>query len=292
MTTIVKQFKAFLYQVGYGASTVNMLPGCVAEFMEHQQIKDISCIEQEKIKKFYQHLYERPLKNRSGALSEMMIQHFMYALKTFFSWLEITEQINYNPISGMKFKRAKQNVREPLTLEGIKLLFEAAGSLKERALLHVFYSCGLRRSEGEALNIQDINFKLQLLFVREGKGAKRRVVPVTERVSKSLEDYYLHERCNSTVKNVKDMEAFILNKRGYRMKGDGYNKILKALIEKARNAQLITHHCTLHHLRHSIATHLLQTGMSMEYVRDFLGHTFLETTQIYARPHAEQLKLL
>ncbi len=169
----------------------------------------------------------------------------------------------------MKFKSAKQNVREPLTIAEIKLLFEAATTLKERALLHIFYSCGLRRSEGEALNIQDIHFKLQLLFVREGKGAKRRVVPITERVSKSLEDYYLHERCASTAKNVKDIEAFILNKRGYRMKGDGYNKMLKELIEKTHNAELINHNCTLHHLRHSIATHLLQSGMSMEYVRYF-----------------------
>lgn len=269
-----------------------MLPACVREFIEHQQITDIVQVEQQKVKHFYEYLQTRPLKKRSGALSEMMISHYVYALKTFFSWLEITEQIYYNPISGMKFKRAKQNVREPLTTDEIKRLFEAAGSLKERALLHVFYSCGLRRSEGEALNIQDIHFKGQLLFVREGKCAKRRVVPVTERVSKELEDYYLHERCNSTVKNVKDMQAFILNKRGRRMKGDGYNKILKSLIEKTRNAELITHHCTLHHLRHSIATHLLQSGMSMEYVRDFLGHSFLETTQLYAKPAAEQLKLL
>ena len=192
----------------------------------------------------------------------------------------------------MKFKRPKQHVREPLTTDEIKLLFETASTLKQRVLLHIFYSCGLRRSEGEALNIQDIHFKLQLLFVREGKGAKRRVVPVTERVSQELEDYCLNERCASTAKSVKDMEAFILNKRGYRMKGDGYNKMLKELIKKTHNAELINHNCTLHHLRHSIATHLLQSGMSMEYVRDFLGHTFLETTQIYAKPHAEQLKLL
>jgi integrase/recombinase XerD len=292
MTSITQQFKAFLYQVGYSESTVNMLPACVSEFIDQQQITDIVQVEQQKVKQFYEYLQTRPLKKRSGALSEMMISHYVYALKTFFSWLEITGQIDYNPISGMKFKRAKQHVREPLTADEIKLLFEAAGSLKETALLHIFYSCGLRRSEGEALNIQDMHFKLQLLFVRQGKGAKRRVVPVTERVSKSLEEYYLHERCASTVKNVKDMEAFILNKRGRRMKGDGYNKMLRALIDKTNNAELIAHNCTLHHLRHSIATHLLQSGMSMEYVRDFLGHTFLETTQIYAKPHAEQLKLL
>jgi len=289
MTSITQQFKAFLYQVGYGESTQNMLPACVSEFIEHQQIKDITCIEQEKVKKFYQYLHERPLKKRSGALSEMMISHYVYALKTFFRWLEITGQIDYNPISGMKFKRAKQNIREPLTIEEIKLLFETASTLKERTILHIFYSCGLRRSEGDALNISDIHFKEHLLYVREGKGTKRRVVPITERVSREFEDYYLNERCGSTVKKVKDQEAFMLNRTGNRMNGDQCNNLLKLIIKKSGISKP---GITLHHLRHSIATHLLQSGMSMEYVRDFLGHTFLETTQIYAKPHAGQLKLL
>jgi len=289
MTTIVKQFKAFLYQVGYSEGTQKTLPALVSEFTDHQQITDISYVEQEKVKQFYQYLHERPLKKRAGALSEMMIQHYMYALKTFFSWLEITEQIDYNPISGMKFKRARQNVREPLTIEEINQLFEAAMTLKETALLHIFYSCGLRRSEGEVLNISDIHFKQQLLYVREGKGAKRRVIPMTEKVTAALEEYYLQERTGSTVKKVKDQEAFILNRTGNRMNGDQCNSLLKSLIEKSGISKP---EISLHHLRHSIATHLLQSGMSMEYVRDFLGHSFLETTQIYAKPKAEQLKLL
>ena len=188
----------------------------------------------------------------------------------------------------MKFKRPKQNVREPLSKEEITQLFEAASTLKLQTILHLFYSCGLRRSEGEALNINDVHFKNQLIYIREGKGAKRRVVPITERVSKELEEYYLNERTSSITKKVKDTEAFLLNNTGARMKGDQCNKLLQQIKEKAALQKEIT----LHHLRHSIATHLLQSGMSMEYVRDFLGHSFLETTQIYAKPTAEQLKLL
>jgi integrase/recombinase XerD len=288
MTEIIQSFKNYLYQVGYGEGTQNMLPALVKEFIQHQQITDISYIEQQKLKSFLEYLQTRPLKKRSGALSEMMISHYVYALKTFFIWLEITEQIAYNPISGMKFKRPKQNIREPLTTEEIKQLFEVIKTLKEAALLHIFYSCGLRRSEGEALNINDVQFKNQLLYVREGKGAKRRVVPITEKVSKELEAYYLNERTSSRTKKVKDTEAFLLNNTGARMKGDQCNKLLQQLTEKAGLSKEIT----LHHLRHSIATHLLQSGMSMEYVRDFLGHSFLESTQIYAKPKAEQLKLL
>jgi len=288
MTSIIQSFKTYLYQVGYGEGTQKMLPALVTEFIQQQQITDISFIEQQKVKSFYEYLQTRPLKLRSGALSEMMISHYVYALKTFFSWAEVTEQIDYNPISGMKFKQPKQNIREPLITEEIQQLFEVTTTLKERALLHIFYSCGLRRSEGEALNINDIHFKNQLLYVREGKGAKRRVVPLTERVSKELEEYYLQERCSSTAKKVKDTEAFLLNNTGARMKGDGCNRLLQQLTQKAGLSKEIT----LHHLRHSIATHLLQSGMTMEYVRDFLGHSHLESTQIYAKPKAEQLKLL
>lgn len=288
MTEIIQSFKNYLYQVGYGDGTQKMLPALVKEFIQHQSITDISYIEQQKVKSFLEFLQTRPLKLRSGALSEMMISHYVYALKTFFSWCEVTEQIDYNPISGMKFKRPKQNIREPLSKEEINQLFEAASTLKLQTILHLFYSCGLRRSEGEALNINDVHFKQQLLYVREGKGAKRRVVPITERVSKDLEEYYLQERCSSITKKMIDENAFILNNIGNRMRGDSYIKLLKQITEKAALQKEIT----LHHLRHSIATHLLQSGMSMEYVRDFLGHSFLETTQLYAQPSAEQLKLL
>ena len=288
MQSIIHSFKNYLYQVGYSESTQKMLPALVAEFIQHQNITDISFIEQQKVKSFCEYLQTRPLKLRSGALSEMMISHYVYALKTFFTWLEVTEQTDYNPISGMKFKRPKQNVREPLSAAEIQQLFEAAITLKQTALLHLFYSCGLRRSEGEALNINDVHFKKQLLYVREGKGAKRRVVPMTGKVTEALENYYLNDRCSIKSKKVRDEDAFILNRIGNRMTGDQLNKLLKEILDKAG----ITKEVTLHHLRHSIATHLLQSGMSIEYVRDFLGHSFLETTQIYAKPKAEQLKLL
>jgi integrase/recombinase XerD len=288
ITSTLYQFQDYLYQVGYSESTRNMLPACVQEFIQHQCITDISFVEQQKVKDFYQWLPIRPLKKRSGALSEMMISHYVYALKTFFTWLEVTGQIDYNPISGMKFKRAKQNSRQPLTKDEITDLFANATTLKETSLLHIFYSCGLRRSEGELLNSSDVHFKTQLLYVRAGKGAKRRVVPLTEKVANDFQSYYLNDRCNAQTKTVKDTDAFLLNSTGRRMNGDQCNALVKKLVTKAAIGKEIT----LHHLRHSIATHLLQSGMRMEQVRDFLGHYYLETTQIYARPTPEQLKLL
>ena len=289
MTSLIPSFKTWLYQVGYSETSQYMLPACVAEFLEQQQISSICFVEPGKVRSFYEYLQTRPLKRRrGGALSEAMIYHYVFALRTFFSWLEISGELDYNPISGMKFKRPQINARQPLTVQEVQQLFASVCSLRETALLHVFYSCGLRRSEGEVLNIQDVHFKEQLLYVREGKGAKRRVVPMPVAVSRALEAYYLGERCTSRVKKVRDENAFFINRTGGRMTGDQLNNLLKIILAKAGLGKEIT----LHNLRHSIATHLLQGGMGMEYVRDFLGHSWLESTQIYARPTPEQLKLL
>jgi integrase/recombinase XerD len=288
MISLIKAFTSWLYQVGYSEGTRNMLPACVREFLEQQQITALHYIEPQQVRDFYAWLQTRPLKKRNGALSEMMIHHYVYALKTFFTWLEITEQIDYNPISGLVFRRPKQQSRAPLSREEVGHLFEAATIGKERALLHLFYSCGLRRSEGEALNIADVRYKEQLLYVRAGKGAKRRVVPMPAAVTEELETYWLQERCGQAAKKVKDPNAFMLNRVGGRMSGAGYNDLFKVLAGRAGLSSEIT----LHHLRHSIATHLLQSGMGLEQVRDFLGHYHLETTQLYARPSAEQLSFL
>ena len=87
----IQSFGDWLYQVGYSEGTQNMLPALVTEFITQQRITDIRYVEQEKVKAFYAYLQTRPLKKRSGGgLSEAMIYHYVYALKTFFSWLEIT----------------------------------------------------------------------------------------------------------------------------------------------------------------------------------------------------------
>jgi integrase/recombinase XerD len=287
-TEIIQAFKNYLYQLGYCKGTKKSLPVLVQEFLNRQNITDISYIEQQKLQSFFEYLPTRPLQKRSGALSEATIHRYIFALKVFFSWLERTGQTNYNPISGMRFKRPKTNARQPLTIPEIQQLFMTTTTLKQQAVLHLFYSCGLRASEGVDLNISDIHFKEQLLYVRSGKGNKRRVIPLTGKVTKDLEQYYLQDRCNPLMQQVKDTEAFMLNNRGARMKTYGFTGLLQQLTRKASLQKEIC----LHHLRHSIATHLLQGGMGMEYVRDFLGHSCLVTTHIYAKHRSSDLQLL
>jgi integrase/recombinase XerD len=275
-----------LHDTGYSKSIRERLPALVREFIVQQRITGFTSVRQAQVKEFYAYLQTRRLKRSSGALSEATIRYYVYALNTFFGWLETTGQITYNPVSGIKFRRPQYHSREPLSLTEISRLFQAASTHRERALLHLYYSCGLRKSEGVKLNISDIHFTTGLLYVRQGKGCKRRAVPLTASVAQDLENYYRQQRCcplqapkGSYLYRREEKQAFLLDLRGGRMSGLSCNKVLKQIAAKAGMERTVT----LHYLRHSIATHLLQGGMSLEYVRDFLGHACLETTQIYAK---------
>jgi len=276
---IIKQYKTHLERLGYNKSSVSMLPACTKDFLEFTE-KEVDNINSTDITAYHEYLQERPNQRRTGGLSESYINHHIYALKLFFGWQQEQGNITENPISSLVFKSPTTKPREVLTSDEIKQLYEATETLKEKAILGIFYGCGLRRSEGEKLNLKDLHFRSGILYVREGKGSKRRAVPMSEKVNQDLENYALKERFAKP-----DETAFISNRIGTRTSGNSYNNSLKKLLEKAGIEKEITLHC----LRHSIATHLLESGLSVEYVRDFLGHKHLESTQIYTRVKNTQL---
>ena len=272
-------FRIHLERLGYSKTSINMLPSCIKSFLEYTS-QEVDQIQAKDITHFYNHLQERPNQRKSGGLSESYINHHVYALKLFFAWQEEKGGIATNPISSLEFPSPKSKTREILTQEEVKALYESCENYKERAVLSLYYGCGLRRTEGEKLNLKDIHFRSNLLYVREGKGSKRRAVPLSEKVKEDLLNYALKER------NPKGNEnAFITNKIGKRTSGDSCNSILKNLLERTGIEKEITLHC----LRHSIGTHLLESELPVEYVRDFLGHKHLESTQIYTRVKSNQL---
>lgn len=284
MKQIIACFSNYLSILGYSPGTQRMLPACVREFFEYGQYASLEVVKPPDILQFYDWLHMRPLKWREGGLSEMMIHHYVYALRVFFSWQQQSGGITSNPISGLKFKRPHKGRRVPLTVAEIQSLFSAAITLKQQVLLHLFYSCGLRRSEAVRLQLSDVHFKPQLLYVRSGKGERRRVIPLTDKVAGCLEQYvrYTRGRGRNTA------TAFMLNRLGRAMSGKNYVYLLKALVSKAGLPGEISPHV----LRHSIATHLLQRGMRLGDVREFLGHQHLETTQLYALPSHQQIQAL
>jgi len=263
-----------------------MLPACVRDFLEYSHNPFLEEITAKEVMNFYQWLQVRPNRRRSGALSESYIYQHIYALRVFFDWLETSDMLARNPMSAIMIKPPQHKERQPLSRDEIKKLFDVCTSFRELSLLHLFYSCGLRRDEAVKLDLRDVNFRKRLLYVRSGKGSKRRVVPMTAKVSGDMENYINHER---NEKGSSDTEAFMHNRRGRRMSGGSYIRLIKGLLVRAKMEE---QEYTLHHLRHSIATHLLENGLNIEEVRDFLGHSHIESTQVYAKVSEKQIKLI
>lgn len=283
MEKIIDRFKIYLERLGYSKTTLYMLPKCVKEFLEVQQIKSLDTIIPAQIQQHHEYLQQRPNKRRPGGLSESHINHHVYALKTFFKWLEANGEIQINPISSLEFPSPKTKPREILSSEEIRKLYDTCENYRERAILSIYYGCGLRRTEGIKLDLKDVHFRTGLLYVREGKGAKRRVVPMSKQVQDDLKTYAYKER-----KAKLGEPAFLIGDMGRRINENRASKILKTLLEKAE----IKREITLHSLRHSIATHLLEAGLGVENVREFLGHSHLESTQIYTRISKKQISKL
>ena len=147
--------------------------------------------------------------------------------------------------------------------------------LRDRAMLMLYYGCGLRRSEGSGLNIADIHLGERVVHVRKSKTGRARYVPLSIGATETLIEWLNEGRRAFEPKPHE--KAFFLNVHGGRITGQALAIRLKLLAEKAE----ITKAVTLHGLRHAIATHLLEAGMSVAYISHFLGHKSLESTQIY-----------
>ena len=243
------------------------------------EIKNIDQISKSHIENYFEELGCMISLKTGTALSIHTLRGYNKELKRFSRYLHETAQghleINIK-IEGHKTPQIKDVIFSP---EEIKKLYESCEDtplgIRDMAMLSVYYGCGLRRTEGVMLEISDVQFSREMLYVRKGKNYKERYVPMTGRVISDLMEYsmlsrpQLSSRCNSN--------HFFINYRGRSLgsqsMSDSFSKLkIKAGIKKSG---------CLHSLRHSIATHLLERGMSLEQIARFLGHSCLESTQIY-----------
>ena len=280
---ILHQLETYLLRLGYGEKTIEIVLRCSKEFMnrmEIEQVESIPDITSADIIDHYNYLCERPNKKTHGGLSSRYIDHHIYSLKIFFEWQQTIQSIEGNPMSTLSFPKGESKPMEILTQDEIKQLYEVCKTWKERTLLSIFYGCGLRRTEGERLDVKDVHFRSGVLYVRKGKGSRRRAVPMSKKVASPIYHYIHEER-----QNPNNLRALVINKKDGRMRGQTYGILLARLMERTE----IKKHITLHCLRHSIATHLLESGMNIEKVQNFLGHKHLESTMRYTRVSKELL---
>ncbi|WP_425391696.1 tyrosine-type recombinase/integrase [Ekhidna sp.] len=293
-----QSFKEWLDIQGYAPSTVYNLPNHIRELLHYLESKDINNIKELNIKhieRYYHQLKERGNQRRGGGLSNAHLNKHIQSLRKFTSYLRKVGRLEIPEITLKDEETVNKIIY--LTEEEIRLLFKAtyqewekklnvspevseAIRARDRAMLAVFYGCGLRRNEGVMLDVCDINFDRSVLHVRKGKNYKERFVPISKTNLKYLTEYIYDHRGELT-KGVKTDAVFVAYTTAKRMQGQSLFVRLKNLQYQTGDLDLIEKEIGLHTLRHSIATHFLQAGMKLESISRFLGHSSLESTQIY-----------
>lgn len=285
---LLTHFKQWLDILGYNKATVYKIPLLIQEllyYLEKQLIFDIELVNIGVIDTYYKYLQCRTNnKQNNGGLSSSYLNQHQWALKLFKQYLNKHYKIVL-PLH-LKTEKLEENTLKYLTVEEVKSLFEAIDSLsvldvfkqRYKVLLVLLYSCGLRRFEAAYLNIEDILFDRRLLVINHGKNSKQRYVPINHFSMNIIRDYMLDARITF---NKKGSNALLLGIQGTRLNVSTIGNNIKTIVEATENKDLIEKNVTAHMLRHSIATHLLDSGMPIEDISLFLGHSSLESTQIY-----------
>jgi integrase/recombinase XerD len=279
---LTESFEKWLKTLEYAPSTIYLSTRYVSDFFFYLKSKNITTLEEVTpgtIHDYHRYLQTRVNKRQGGGLSPNYITSNINAIRRFGKYLQVTGKGTLE--INLQTPADKDTRKIILDRQEIKALYRACGNdylgQRDRAMLGIYYGCGLRRSEGTALDVKDILFREGLVFVRAGKGCKQRYVPMTGKVKDDLWDYVFLTRGKIKTCNRSKEEALFLSERGRRLGG---NQVLTRIRYLAGRAG-ISKTAGIHSLRHSVASHLLQSGLSLEEVSRFLGHASLESTQIY-----------
>jgi len=283
---IEQGFKQWLETLGYAESTVYGKPRQLREFLEWLEQKEITAVQQitpKHAKQYLQYFANRPNKRKPGGVSIAHINSQSDTLNKFSKYLKATTQAELT-LNLKLLKEEELTPRTVLSKSEIAQLYQSTDNgpigMRDRAMLAVYYGCGLRKSEGLELEVSDVLFERRLLYVRNAKNHHERYVPINLKSLQDLESYIYTARpllINDTVKT----ETLFISERGSSMQGQSLVHRLKILQKKTQSPELQNKSFGLHALRHSIATHLLQAGMELENIALFLGHKTLDSTQVY-----------
>lgn len=229
--------------------------------------------------------YLAELQSASGLQRSSLLRRIS-ALRSFLRFLRQEAVIAHDPFAAVPLPKKQKKLPRFLTEAEMKSLLDGAGKgsplpQRDRAILELLYSSGLRRSELSGLNVGDVDFFTGLARVF-GKGSKERMVPVGDRALSCLRAYLTTRR---SADGRGDRPLFV-NARGGRLSDAGVTFILRNWIRSSGFHKLVTPHM----FRHSFATHLLNSGCDLRSVQELLGHKKLETTQVYTHLSLEKIQ--
>ncbi|MEM6395793.1 MAG: tyrosine-type recombinase/integrase [Bacteroidota bacterium] len=276
---ILRELEQYLLSLGYRPKSASGISWQAGWFLWWLGDREVQMVSAKDLRAYRQYLKTRPSKNGAAHLSEKTIYGYERSVRLLFDYLLETGQISYDPCSEWRVVYpSASSQRMALSQAEIKQLYAACETIRERLILALAYGCGLRASELEMLDLGDVNLAERKLVVRRGKNGKRRLIPLSVGVAGEL------------ARRVKGDKygPFLLHDRGGRMRAYTANKRLKAVAKRTG----IKSQISLHVLRHSIATHLLENGLGLDQVRLFLGHRKAATTEVYTHIGTSQLRRL
>ncbi len=264
----LEKFKNYLLSRRYSPSTIKTYTETVSTFLRFFISKPISEINHNDLIVFNNEYIIQ--KNLSNSFQNQVVN----AVKLFFQIVENKQLI----VELLHRPRREKKLPNVLSKEEVKAILEAPKNIKHQAMLSLIYACGLRRGELLNLTLKDIQSDRNLLLIRQAKGKKDRVVPLSLKLIDLLRNYYKLWKPKTWL-----FEGQIENTR-YSEKS--LENVLKQSLAKVK----ITKKVSLHWLRHSYATHLLESGTDLRYIQELLGHNSSRTTEIYTHVSTRNLQ--
>ena len=264
----IEKFKQWLRSKRYSESTITTYSEALKTFLVFYRNKAIIDITNEDVIVYNN---EYILKNN---LSASFQNQTVNAIKLFFMTIRDTKMM-VDKIHRPKRAKVLPNV---LSKEEIKLILNAHSNIKHKTMLSLIYSCGLRRSELLNLKPADIDSKRGIIIIRQSKGKKDRIAPLSPKILEMLREYYKGYKpkiwlFEGQIENTKYDERSLSN-------------VLKQALTKSKISKPVS----LHWLRHSYATHLLESGTDLRYIQELLGHSSSKTTEIYKHVSIKSLQ--
>jgi integrase/recombinase XerD len=264
----IEKFRQWLRSRRYGENTIGTYIGGLRIFLLFYSNKPIDEITNDDVIRFNnEYIFEKKL---SASFQNQIVN----AIKLFFRTIQNTP-INVEAIHRPKRYKPLPNV---LSKEEVKKILEAHSNCKHKAMLSLIYACGLRRSELINLKPEHIDSNRGLLIIKEAKGKKDRIAPISEKMITLLREYYKIYKPSFWL--------FEGQNRGEQYSAESLQSVLKQALTKTK----ITKPVTLHWLRHSYATHLLESGTDLRYIQELLGHKSSRTTEIYTHVSTKSLQ--
>lgn len=223
-----------------------------------------------------------------SGISNRTVNRKISSLKTYYKFLLKTGQIEINPLAKHKALKTSKKIQVPFSEKEIGNVMEMFGEendfegLRNRLIVELFYSTGIRRAELINIKVTDVSFAQKTLKVL-GKRNKERIVPLLPTVLQSINDY-LQQR--SELGSIKDTDALFLTQKGVKIYETLVYRIINSYFSKASEKVKKSPHI----LRHSFATHLLNEGADINSVKELLGHSSLASTQVYTQNSIAKLK--